>query len=289
MISGPRTAEDGQAPAATQSGEPVEGRSATTRLGGGRLRGYTLNEMLIVLAVLAALAAMAWPSLRKPLAKHRLTSAAKQLRAELAGMRLKAIHRGQPLQFRYVPGTGQYCLEPLGGNQPAMARANSSASAWEGGFSNAIDDLQLETVDSAAQPARRQQAEEGKLPEDVLFADTCEWGSDLLESVKPAGLETELLKPSRGALSDKDWSAPIVFYPNGRVSDAEISLVGDRNYRIRLNLRGITGAITVSAVEYPSEDHGGQLELPNPTVTADARQSQDARSSSRWSPHTLTR
>ena len=203
-------------------------------------------------------------------------------------MRLKAIHRGQPLQFRYAPGTGQYCLEPLGASQSAMSLANRSASAWEGGFSNSVDDLTVETTQSAANPSRREQAEDGKLPEDIQFADAGEVGSELLESIEPASETAGLRDPSGDALSEEDWCTPIVFYPNGRTSDAEISLVGDRDYRIRLNLRGITGAITVTAVEFPSEDRDGKTELQNPTATADARRSQDARAS-RWPPYTVAR
>ena len=175
-----------------------------------------------------------------------------------------------------------------GKNQSATSLANRSASAWEGGFSNSIDDLTVETAQSAANSSQRKQAEEGKLPEDVEFADAGQVGSDLLESIEPASEPAGLPDPSSDALSEEDWSAPIVFYPNGRTSDAEISLVGDRDYRIRLNLRGITGAITVTAVEYPSEDRDGKPELQNPTATADVRRSQDARAS-RWSPYTVAR
>lgn len=252
-------------------------------------RGYTLNEMLIVLAVLAALAAMAWPSLRKPLAKHQLSSAAKQLRAELAGMRLKAIHRGEPLQFRYVPGTGQYLLEPLAGTRPAASGGRSTQSAWEGGFSNAIDDLALETTDSSAGPrAAQEEGETGALPADIVFAGVQQAGDSLVESSVPAATDTGASEPTADALHEEEWSAPVYFFPNGRTSDAEIALVGDRDYQIRLNLRGITGAVTVGSVEFPSEERDGMAPVQHPTATADARRSQDAQSS-RWSSFTMTR
>jgi prepilin-type N-terminal cleavage/methylation domain-containing protein/prepilin-type processing-associated H-X9-DG protein len=41
-------------------------------------RGFTLMEVLLVLALMAAIAAMAWPALRNPFAGHRLRAAADQ-------------------------------------------------------------------------------------------------------------------------------------------------------------------------------------------------------------------
>jgi len=54
------------------------------------VRGFTLVELLVVLALLVSLAALCWPELRKPLAQSRLRDAGRQLRAELGKARQEA-------------------------------------------------------------------------------------------------------------------------------------------------------------------------------------------------------
>ncbi|MFN5904418.1 MAG: Tfp pilus assembly protein FimT/FimU, partial [Planctomyces sp.] len=60
-------------------------------------RGYSLVELLIVLAVLSALAALVQPAMRGVLDKSRLTGAAKQVQAALAKSRALAIREGVPV------------------------------------------------------------------------------------------------------------------------------------------------------------------------------------------------
>jgi Tfp pilus assembly protein FimT len=243
--------------------------------------------MIIVLAILAALAAMAWPSLRKPLARHRLTAAAKQLRAELLRTRLDAIQRGEPLQFRYLPGTAEYRVEQLGAASQAQGPDDVNAGAWNGGFSNAVDDLQLEVSEPAATSESPVPVDGKKLSGEISFA--CEEHllpdelAGLATSVpSPAALvpdEGVSLETSHEALS-AEWSPPIVFYPNGRTTDAEIALVGDRNYRIRLSVRGVTGAVSIGDVVHPPEDAGGQPHPENPVTTIESRLRQESPSMS---------
>ena len=222
-------------------------------------RGYTLNELLIVMMVLAALAAMAWPALQKPLARHRLWAAAKQMRAELVRTRLEAISQGQAMQFRYVPGAGTYRIEPL-----AAAHAGRSGPqpnpALNGGYSNAVDDLEIETADGKG--VVEQPLEDSSLPKEISFAA----GDSAIEETFAVSIETTR-DPTRGdeALMDpsaalaEDWSKPIVFYPNGRATDAELVLVGERAYRIHLALRGVTGIISVGKVDLPAVKTDGPL------------------------------
>lgn len=76
-------------------------------------RAYTLTEMIIAVAIIAALFALAWPALARPASRSQLVYAAKQLRAELAQVRLEAIRTGKPWQFCYEQGGRRYYFGPL--------------------------------------------------------------------------------------------------------------------------------------------------------------------------------
>lgn len=75
-------------------------------------RGYTLVEMLVVLALLAMMAAVAWPSLRAPWGRTQVEDAGNCVRIALARARVKAIESAAAWQFRYQPGTGCFAIEP---------------------------------------------------------------------------------------------------------------------------------------------------------------------------------
>jgi prepilin-type N-terminal cleavage/methylation domain-containing protein len=75
-------------------------------------QGFTLLEMLIVVGIIAAMVALSWPALQRPLAKSRVRNAAKQLRVALARTRLEAIRSGTAQEFHYEPGTGRFEVAP---------------------------------------------------------------------------------------------------------------------------------------------------------------------------------
>jgi prepilin-type N-terminal cleavage/methylation domain-containing protein len=70
--------------------------------------GFTLVEMLIVLAIVVVLLAACWPRLRLMVEKAELQEAAKALRTAIARGRLDAIDSGTPRQCRYQPGGKLY-------------------------------------------------------------------------------------------------------------------------------------------------------------------------------------
>jgi Tfp pilus assembly protein FimT len=263
--------------------------SRNSTLKGKPRPAYTLNEMLIVVAVIGALTAVAFPMLRKPLAKHQLRAAAKQLRAELARTRLQAIEQGETLQFRFVPGGNSYRVEPLDVAHSEDASIAGAASMVDDVFdfqsSQEQADEVIETVDSNAAQAEQNAPED--LPEDIRFAEADERagvGLGLADEVTAA----HLLERSEGSddmelFESADWSEPIVFYPNGRTSNGEIELVGDREYRIRLTLRGVTGAIEVSPLERPPEDDL-EVDVSTPAPTRVAARPARGSDRSRLSP-----
>ncbi len=177
--------------------------------------GYTLVELLIVLAVLASLAALSWPTVREMLAKSELQSAARQFRAALIKVRLDAIQSGTVRQLRYRPGTGRFEVSVL--------------AAIDGEFDG--NELALAAGGPAHGPA------EDRLAAGVLFH-----GPD-----EPQRADRP---PDSAELLPDQWSAPIRFYPNGRTSDARVRLEGRRGYRMEVTLRGVTGAVSIGKLDW---------------------------------------
>ena len=74
--------------------------------------GFTLLELLIVLAIVVMLVGASWPRLRTMLEKAELVDAAKGLRTLLSQARLDAIDSGTPRRFHYQPGGTLYEVGP---------------------------------------------------------------------------------------------------------------------------------------------------------------------------------
>jgi type IV fimbrial biogenesis protein FimT len=65
-------------------------------------KGFTLIEVMIVLAVLAVLTSLALPSYRTIIEKRQVTSGAEQIGAFISAVQFEAVKRGSPLAVRYM-------------------------------------------------------------------------------------------------------------------------------------------------------------------------------------------
>ena len=184
-------------------------------------RGYTLSEVLLVLGVIATAAALAQPALRSSLGDSRLRSAARQVRTELAKTRLRAMQSGVAQRFRYQ--VEQNCFEIA----PANFAAEDESTGPSASVAAAPTDraLAVNSTEPVAAPPGSQVVQQ-ELPDGVLF--------------DPA--EAHLT----AVIDEEGWSAPIVFYPNGRAADATIRLRGERGAVVDVSLRGLTGVATAS-------------------------------------------
>ena len=191
-------------------------------------RGFTLVEMLIVVAVLATIAAVTLPALIRPLAKRELQDAAAEVRVELAKARLEAIESGVPRQFRFQPGTGVFEVSrksmPVGGESDLFGGFGGFAENQAERRIAASDDVPVE--DSTVR----------QLPHGILFWTEERGDRPLSDSGQPDRLD------------NVEWSAPIIFYPNGRTSNAHLRLHGLPDYCVDVTLRGLTGAAKVGRV-----------------------------------------
>jgi len=199
---------------------------------------FTLMELLIVVALLAVVLTLSLPSLRKLSAKSELRTAARQLRVTLLEARLAAIDSGRPVVFRYQPEGGQY-----------EVRRGQELSAP---LHRASEELGVAEPDQfdAGSTAGDASTEPQSLPRGVRFVDP----STDRQAAPPAAAGEQ---PDRGT-----WTAPLVFYANGRTRNARIALIND-TYRIELDVRGLTGTVQISQVEsLPAPEAAAPQPLP---------------------------
>lgn len=215
--------------------------SVASRLPRSR-HGYSLGELLIVLAILTALAGLSWPSVRGSLAKSRLQDSARRVRTELTKARLKAIQTGVPHRFRFQLEGSQFEVV----RQTPMLRAEKGQQPF-------ADRTRVDVAGPAtASSAPIAHVVTHSLPIGVRFAGVVPARSMRVVSSSRAVSErrAELGPDDNSDDADAEflpvlWSAPITFYPNGSTRNLRIRLLGSRGFQIDVKLRGLTGTVTV--------------------------------------------
>jgi prepilin-type N-terminal cleavage/methylation domain-containing protein len=97
-----------------------------------RRRGYTLMEMVCVLAVIVIIAALTIPTIRALTADSNLDAAADQVRGLAAETRARAMEDGRPWRLGFIANTGTFQLAP-----------EESADAWSAPTEEALEKADL--------------------------------------------------------------------------------------------------------------------------------------------------
>ena len=183
--------------------------------------GYTLLELLLVLAILVAIAGLSWPSVNRLLEDLTVKEAVEPVRAELARTRIRALDAGVTWQFRFEPDGRKYLMVP-----------------YEFDELEADEDVQQQQLASFPRMA-------GELPEGMTFVAASEsvLGTEQLSQEAVTGL------PEGKSLSEANWSPPLLFYSDGAATDAAFDIVSEDKRFQRLTLRALTGTVTVSNIE----------------------------------------
>ena len=93
-------------------------------------RGFTLLEMILVVALIAVVGAMAVPQFLSTTAQMRLNTATRQVERELQTARMKAVRGSRPVRLRFnCPGAGQFRAVELLGSIDAPAGDDWDARA----------------------------------------------------------------------------------------------------------------------------------------------------------------
>ena len=221
--------------------------------------GFSLVELLIVMAVLTAVAGLILPSMRGPLDKSRLTGAAKQLQASLAKARSLAIREGSEVTFRYEISGDRFVIERIPAQPNSMITVledSSSATTTPSGLSAEIPEAPVQPVDDAGMGNLTSLIlREGRLPTGVSFADSASdsspstQGSIGTEAVSSESMTRESTSMTRESTTTglRGWSDPIRFQPSGRTDDVTIRVAGQRDFVVDITLRGLTAMASYSA------------------------------------------
>jgi prepilin-type N-terminal cleavage/methylation domain-containing protein len=183
-----------------------------------RRQAFTLMELLLVLALMVAIAAIAWPALRGSFDTQRLSKSADQLRAAFGKTRVRAMRTGAIQVFRFQPGRGGYGSETW----TASAEEVVSAATAAGGVASGPP---MPTATAAPTSST------DTLPEGVVF--------HLAEVTVDARAASLLGAGGDGETAE--WSSPIFFYPDGTTSNSHVVLANERGQAIVVTLRGLTG------------------------------------------------
>lgn len=181
--------------------------------------GFTLLELLLVLAVLVTVVSLTWPSVVRYVREQDILEGAETTRAAAAGTRIKAIDTGLTYQFRYEPEGRRFVVIPF--DPPETIAASSTVT--DGSVSTfPVLSGQLSEECRFVVPADQPIVSEGLPPESF------------------AGL------PNAGELQAAAWGPPILFFPDGTAADATFGIVNEDELRLDLSVRGLTGTLSIS-------------------------------------------
>ncbi len=193
-------------------------------------RGITLIELMLVLLLLVAIGSLTIPLVEGSFATLRLRRATDRVVAVWVRARVAAIESGQVHQFLFRTESGDYRVEPWPTDKEAIEpilgnRSERQSSTYEFYPDDGTAILQ------------------GKLPESIEFyrgqqvhdptSDDSQWEQSV-----------EDLTQAR----EKEWSQPILFFPDGTSSTVSLMLRNQRQQYQRATLRGLTGTSRTSGI-----------------------------------------
>ncbi|TWU38479.1 pilus assembly FimT family protein [Novipirellula artificiosorum] len=259
---------------------------------------FSLLELLIVLAIMVALAAVAWPSLRRPMADSTVHQAAAALRDQISSCRQAAAMHGQPRLMRFESGQSSVrwgtwtdliaeqlrdassleaspldasTLSAANNGEESLDDASVTGGLWELPIDVVIDDVQLDTQTyetPESLPLTGLSEAVTQASEDESF----EWG-DAAQSTDP--------------LDENPTSWYLPFLPNGQTRDAVIVLRDVvSGSRVALEIDAVTGMMRTSRMSSIEPDPATDFASAPPSdfSAEDVSSSADASDLIDWEP-----
>jgi len=193
-------------------------------------RGFTLMEVMLVMAILIAVAAVAWPQIVRAYDSVRLRKVADQVQEALSRARVQAMSSGMPQVFRFEPSSPRYTIEAY---QDDTASGDSSQTDASSSGTTAVSPAPTSNnaAADATNPCQHQ------LPDGFIFA-SAERSSDTRSAVAEGQL-------TDGSSAD---APPVFFYADGTSQDAVITISNDNGRSISITLRGYTGITRIGEI-----------------------------------------
>ncbi len=179
-------------------------------------RGFSLLELILVMAILVAFSALALPSVRKSLDRQNVIKGADLLRASMGRARVRAIKTGKVYAVFYLPNSSYHSVAPFDNATSQAALASQRM-------------LQLENRTALEDFA------EDLLPRGVRFAAANAIVDGRAAEVLSVGESNSQLRP-------------LLFYPDGTSQDAKIVLQNESGLMVQVVLRGLTGTSTATRI-----------------------------------------
>lgn len=189
--------------------------------------GFSLMELLLVLAVLATVMAIAMPTYQGMIVAQRLQQSAEKLELEMRRARVAAIRTGQAQVFRFQIGAGQYESKAWLGADDAI---NASGGATVQNSAGMI--VETASDGSSLGTAQTKDDQGQKLEEGIVFVSA--------DSVADSRTVAEATQNGQVATAG-GWSSPILFYPDGTATTAKIIIQDDQGGSRFVQIRGLTG------------------------------------------------
>ena len=176
----------------------------------GNRQGFTLFELVLVLAIVVIVGAIAYPSYQSLNGGFRVTAGADTVRAAWAQARARAIEDGVPYQFSIQPDSGRFRVGP---DQGIFGAAGPGPGD-----------------DPGRPPLIREESVDG-----VSFRNPRAVAADNANG-----------DPGPGNAGADGWVHVVTFMPDGtaREKEVELSLKTAGAHPLVLKLRGLTGVVT---------------------------------------------
>lgn len=201
-------------------------------------RAVTLLELLLVLAMLVAIAGLAAPTFDSMVTSRRLSQSIRQLHNDLMAARVTAMRTGQAQVLRATLQTADYSITPwLGGTEAQDASVGATIVSTSGEVVETTQGGNGTVATSAPQTQNSKALSTG-----VTFSAV----ETLIDSRNANEIEKsgETLPASGTSATSSGISSPLLLYPDGSTTTAQIVLVDTKGRRMAIQVRGVTGQLS---------------------------------------------